>query len=85
MKALVGIVKHCQNIACMSADVAMCRSGVERVASSDNYTAHVSVRHSRVAQSGQYHCAANPGQSRHVTVHVHHGESRYSIVLSSVK
>ena len=52
----------------------MCRSAVERVASSDNYTSHVAVRHSRVAQSGQYHCAANPGQSRHVTVHVHHGE-----------
>ena len=25
-------------------------------------------------QSGSYHCAANPGQSQSVTVHVHHGK-----------
>ena len=28
-------------------------------------------------QSGSYHCAANPGQSQSVTVHVHHGECFY--------
>ena len=29
------------------------------------------------SQSGSYHCAANPGQSQSVTVHVHHGECFY--------
>ena len=50
------------------------RSSTQKDAESDNYTSHVVVKSSTVQQSGNYHCAANPGQSQHITVHVHHGK-----------
>ena len=49
------------------------RSETYRQQGSDNYTCHIVVKSSSVSQSGKYHCAANPGQSQHITVHVHHG------------
>jgi len=53
-------------------------------ADSDNYTSHVVVKSSTVQQSGNYHCAANPGQSQDITVHVHHGENPAGLQLNSV-
>lgn len=50
---------------------------------SDNYTCHIVVKSSSVSQSGKYHCAANPGQSQHITVHVHHGENPAGLQLNS--
>jgi len=49
---------------------------------SNNYTSSIVVMSSLVSQSGQYHCAANPGQSQHVTVHVHHGENPAGLQLN---
>lgn len=40
-----------------------------------NYSSWLTVSSASVHQSGSYHCAANPGQSQSVTVHVHHGEN----------
>lgn len=54
-----------------------------RQADSDNFTRSIVVRSSSVSQSGRYHCAANPGQSQHITVHVHHGENPAGLQLNS--
>ena len=58
------------------------RSPTWRQGMSNNYTSSIVVMSSLVSQSGQYHCAANPGQSQHVTVHVHHGEYQLSLAFT---
>jgi len=60
----------------------MTRSPTWRQGMSNNYTSSIVVMSSLVSQSGQYHCAANPGQSQHVTVHVHHGENPAGLQLN---
>lgn len=47
-----------------------------------NYSSSLTVTSASVRQSGQYHCAANPGQSQHITVHVHHGENPAGLQLN---
>lgn len=49
----------------------------------NNYRSQLVVKSSTANQSGQYHCAANPGQSNTVTVHVHHGEDPAGLQLNS--
>jgi len=57
-------------------------SGWNQEEGSDNYSSHLVVRSSGAKQSGQYHCAANPGQSNKITVHVHHGENPAGLQLN---
>ena len=51
-----------------------CRSGRTKEEGENNYSSHLVVKSSGAQQSGQYHCAANPGESNKITVHVHHGK-----------
>ena len=50
------------------------RSGRSQEEGENNYSSHLVVKSSGAQQSGQYHCAANPGESNKITVHVHHGK-----------
>lgn len=57
-------------------------SGRTKEEGENNYSSHLVVRSSGAQQSGQYHCAANPGESNKITVHVHHGENPAGLQLN---
>jgi len=58
-------------------------SDIQRHPASSNYSSSLSVKSASIQESGKYHCAANPGQSEHITVHVHHGENPAGLQLNS--
>jgi len=58
-------------------------SGTVLQPDSYNYSRSLVVRFASTLHSGVYHCASNPGQSQHVTVHVHHGEDPAGLQLNS--
>lgn len=58
-------------------------SDIQHHAASSNYSSSLSVKSASIQESGKYHCAANPGQSEHITVHVHHGENPAGLQLNS--
>ena len=49
------------------------RSPTHAHSSSSNYSSSLFVNSASIEESGKYYCAANPGQSEIITVHVHHG------------
>jgi len=51
--------------------------------SSSNYSSSLFVNSASIEESGKYYCAANPGQSEIITVHVHHGEDPAGLQLNS--
>jgi len=58
-------------------------SDIQHHGASSNYSSSLSVKSASIQESGKYHCAANPGQSQHITVHVHHGEDPAGLQLNS--
>lgn len=58
-------------------------SDIQQHTASSNYSSSLSVKSASIQESGKYHCAANPGQSEHITVHVHHGENPAGLQLNS--
>jgi len=58
-------------------------SEIQQHQASSNYSSSLSVKSASIQESGKYHCAANPGQSEHITVHVHHGENPAGLQLNS--
>ena len=63
-------------------DERLSRSSRVEVEGENSYSRQLVVTSSKAAQSGQYHCAANPGQSNSVTVHVHRGKATTSMEIS---